>query len=119
MREGSNLEKLKVGHPGGTSHWSLITAANQEGNTYGNREGNAALASTAFLVIRIDFKDARNDVYLWTNPALGIEPAVEDADVKTWVPDASFDTIVLRGQAQDRVSMDELRIGTSWADVSK
>lgn len=50
-------------------------------------------------------------------PPFAAEPAVEDADLKTSLSDASFDTVVLRGDANDNVSIDELRIGTTWTDV--
>ena len=111
LREGEETEKLKIGHAGGATKWSYIDAR--------TRQGKTPLTEQAFVVIRIDFKSGKDDIYMWTNPDLGTEPAFETADVKSRHCDASFNTIVFRGDVNDEVYVDELRIGTTWADVCK
>lgn len=69
------------------------------------------------MVMRIDFKNPKDEIYLWTNPDLAAEPSIEKADAKGAYPGASFNTVVIRGDSNDETYVDELRIGTKWVDV--
>ena len=67
--------------------------------------------------------DANNDrTYMWINPdPSGAEPDTNVADVKRWTAMSSgFDNVRLECGGADsmQTNWDELRLGTSWSDVS-
>lgn len=105
-------ERLPLGHAGRAANWGFV-------DNRGSREGKSPVSEDVFFVVRIDFKTANDDIYFWTNPDLDSEPAIEKADIKGSDSDASFDAVWIRGDAGDEMYVDELRIGTRWADVCK
>ncbi len=77
----------------------------------------------SWYVIRIDMSgdDQKEKCYMWLNPSPDSEPAVADTLVSGEVNlNDGFDTIVLHfGHDTDlTVSFDDIRLGTTFADVS-
>jgi hypothetical protein len=72
----------------------------------------------AFLVVRIDFTAGDEDVWLWVNPNLDLEPALLTADASGTAKNFNQDQIRMRLQDAGAVGFDELRVGATWADVT-
>lgn len=76
-------------------------------------------ANTAvnFYVVRIDYKDGNDDVYVYQNPISTTEPG-NPTLVRYGVADMSFNGISLAAFNNGRtVKHDEIRIGQAWEDV--
>ncbi len=70
-----------------------------------------------FYVVRIDFKAGNDDVYVYRNPTSLTEPSA--TLTKLSAADMSFDGFSLGAFANGRtVAHDEIRVGTSWSDVT-
>ena len=108
LRAGG-VSKMVMGRESTVPNWGLGSFPNVQ------HEGKTSIEKDVFFVVRIDFKDGDDTVYLWTNPDLDIEPAVRDADITT-SRDVEFDSVWLHGCGDD-VQFDELRIGTLWKDL--
>ena len=77
-------------------------------------------AKTVWLVTKVDF--VSSEEYLWVNPAPGVEPDIADADAHLPMTAAflasGFSEIVLKiGYTTATFQFDELRVGTTFADV--
>lgn len=71
-----------------------------------------------FYVVRIDFKDGDDDVYVYRNPTTATEPGTATL-VRKGAADLSFDGISFGAFNNGRtVTHDEVRVGDSWADVT-
>jgi len=76
--------------------------------------GNTAVN---FYVVRIDYKDGNDDVFVYQNPISGTEPGIPTLS-SYGVADMSFNGISLAAFVNGRtVKHDEIRIGKSWEDV--
>ncbi len=74
-------------------------------------------AAVNFYVVRIDFKEGNDDVFIYRNPTSATEPAAATL-ARPDAADLSFDGISFGAFVNGRtVVHDEIRIGTSWADV--
>jgi hypothetical protein len=70
-----------------------------------------------FYVVRIDFKPGNDDVRVYRNPTSATEPG-EPTLARLDAADMSFDGISLGAFVNNRtVIHDEIRMGTSWAQV--
>lgn len=70
-----------------------------------------------FYVVRIDFKNGNDDVYVYRNPTSLTEPGVPTL-TRLGAADMSFDGLSFGAFNNGRtVSHDEVRLGESWADV--
>lgn len=99
---GTNVNLRAQSPPGGSAtFWSL-----GPGNTNVN-----------FYVLRIDFKSGNDDVFVYRNPTSVGELVVPTLVVSN-IADMSFDGVALAAYVNGRtVWHDEIRIGTTWADV--
>ncbi|MBB5351444.1 autotransporter-associated beta strand protein [Haloferula luteola] len=71
-----------------------------------------------FYVVRIDFKEGNDDVYVYRNPSSLTEPETASL-VRLGAADMSFDGIAFGAFDSDRiVAHDEVRMGLSWEDVT-
>ncbi|MEK7953982.1 beta strand repeat-containing protein [Luteolibacter soli] len=71
-----------------------------------------------FYVVRIDFKNGNDDVYVYRNPTSLTEPASPTL-IRLGAADMSFDGISFGAFNNSRtVAHDEVRIGETWADVT-
>ena len=74
-------------------------------------------ADVNFYVVRIDFKAGDDDVRIYRNPTSATEPG-EPTLTRLNAADMSFDGISFGAFVNNRTVMhDEIRMGTSWADV--
>jgi len=76
--------------------------------------------TTVWMVTKLDFVNAQE--YLWLNPSPAVEPDISQADASlpmtTEFLAAGFHEIVLKiGYVQALYQFDELRVGTTFADV--
>jgi hypothetical protein len=98
---------------------------------YNNRNAMAASASwsplqlnvgqTYFVVASYEINaGASNDVSrLWINPVLdGVEPAPSATDLTFAANDINIASIILRQSPAPHLTLDELRVGTSWMSVT-
>ncbi len=77
--------------------------------------GNTAVN---FYVVRIDFKEGNDDIYVYRNPTSATEPAVPTL-TRLSAADMSFDGISFGAFANGRtVTHDEVRLGETWEDVT-
>jgi Immunoglobulin domain len=68
-------------------------------------------------VVRIDFKDGNDDVYVYQNPVSATEPATATL-TKLSASDMSFNGLSMGAFVNGRtVKHDEIRLGQSWSDV--
>ncbi|WP_157837046.1 cell wall anchor protein [Geminisphaera colitermitum] len=127
MLRSGTTDILSVGAFGSSPNWRV--RANN--SNYSSATGVPTSSTQAFVVVRIDVNTATagNDaVYLWINPALGTEPSIGAATgsitgTNLW---NSFSLDSLRisvnenapAGATKSISLDELRLGTSYADVA-
>jgi fructan beta-fructosidase len=74
-------------------------------------------ANVNFYVVRIDFKVGNDDVRIYRNPTSATEPGAPTL-TRLNAADMSFDGISFGAFVNDRTVMhDEIRMGTSWAEV--
>jgi hypothetical protein len=78
-------------------------------------------AETVWMVTKVDF--VSSEEYLWVNPAPGTEPDIADADAHLPMTAgflaSGFSEIVLKiGYTTAAFQFDELRVGTTFADVA-
>lgn len=76
----------------------------------------AGSGDPSFVLIRIDYKAGAEDIYMWVNPLLDVEPNILTADGSGSAALPTFDRIVVTGRWQS--DYDEIRLGTSFASVT-
>jgi hypothetical protein len=96
----------------GSSNWLLSDSDGLIADTLISAEDRA------FLVVRVDFTAGDEDVWLWVNPNLDLEPALLSADASGTAKNFNQDQIRMRLQDAGAVGFDELRVGATWADVT-
>lgn len=119
----SNQEMLFLGDTSGFTTWGMQTHG--AGSTiFGSGLG---VNNLAFIVARIDFNVSgdTDNVRMWVNPGLTTQPldgsaTAADLDISMNNGNAmTFDRIrIQQGVGSDNAWFDEIRIGTTWADVS-
>jgi len=118
---GADNFVMGIRDPAGSKsdNWSLGTRG---GNTVFDSTTTSA-TTKSWLVMRIDYNDGDEDVYLWVNPDPGTEPltTAADASVITGDDDAvdfTFNWIEVSARNDITGVVDEIRIGTDFADMS-
>jgi cysteine-rich repeat protein len=77
-----------------------------------------ATTNVEFWVLRIDYKAGNDDIRVYRNAPLEIEPATADL-VATAQADMAFDSLGIISFLNNRlVAHDEIRVGLSYADVT-
>ncbi len=75
-------------------------------------------ASQAFLAVRVDFQAGNEDVWLWIDPDLDLEPSTASADASGTAK--NFNTDFVRAQLSDTsAGLDEVRFGYNWWEIVK
>ena len=69
-----------------------------------------------FVVVKIEYKDGNDDVCVFLNPPLGTEPLPTLA--RAGQADLSFDGISFGAYLGKTIYHDEIRVGTSYLDVT-
>ena len=70
----------------------------------------------SYLVYRFDYTETNTQVRIYVNPTMGTEPAT--ADTAGTLGLFQFDTVRLMAHAPNGGTLDELRIGGTWASVN-
>ena len=119
----NNQEMLFLGDTSGYSTWGMETHG-AGSSIFGSGLG---VNHQAFIVARIDFNVSgdTDNVRMWINPSLSSTPldaAASAADLDIAMNNGTaltFDRIrIQQGLSGDNAIFDEIRIGTTWADVS-
>jgi hypothetical protein len=113
----NNPNSLFVGKPGGGV---VANYALESGNGGGQFASPSAevLGTTALLVVRFDFAAGSDTLSLFVNPTPGAaEPAVASA-IKTDLDLGTFVGVSISTGALATWSVDEIRLGTTFADVT-
>lgn len=126
-----NAERVGIGNSSNAEldEWSIIP----EGSSSLRLGGGTPFSTLAWAVLRIDFvgdDTVADDFYLWLNPDPAVEPTLESANVTILSDDSNSvdasDLDYLRpfignessGRPFGVLAFDELRIGTTYADMS-
>jgi putative alpha-1,2-mannosidase len=110
----AGTDRFIVGHHDNSATFKLYSGGLYEGLT----ETGVALSGTHFVVVRVDLSSKAID--LWVNPTgLGSGSAPSSATAASVAPGGAFtfDTIYTVSSTGSW-SVDEFRVGTTWADVS-
>jgi hypothetical protein len=111
-----NPNSLFVGKPGGGTVGNYALE-NNGGTSQVASSRPEVLGTTALLVVRFDFAAGNDTFRLYVNPAPGgTEPAVADA-TKSNLDLGSFVGVSMSTGAANTWSIDEIRIGSTFADV--
>jgi hypothetical protein len=118
----SGTEVLSIGDIDGGDFGASISVGGLAGDTTTASAAGTSLLTQRFLVARIDFNasGSSENVSLFVDPDLSSEPGTADATL-TNIADFSFDAIrIHRGPTSggNWTNLDEIRIGTTWADVT-
>jgi hypothetical protein len=109
---------LFIGKPFGESNWGI-----DNGSSGGVQRLLLPAVQKIRCVARVDFRAGRDDVTVWTNPALNAEPAVADAGLHLPAYGNFADlrkVLIETGSTGGAVSnsIDEVRIGSTYAEVT-
>jgi len=100
---------------GKSDNWSL---GHRAGNTVFD-SSTAPTTDLSWLVMRIDYNAGAEDVHLWVNPDPGTEPLTGDADASVSDQNFTFDWIEVSARNDITGVVDEIRIGTEFADLTE
>ena len=76
-------------------------------------------AGQHFLVLRVDFRSGNEHAWLWIDPSLTSEPSTASANASsTSVTDFKFAFVQIQVQRPNNTGIDEIRLGSSFADVT-
>lgn len=107
---------LFVGKPGGGTVGNYALE-NGDGNGQVSSSRPEALGTTALLVVRFDFTAGNDTFRLYVNPTPGgTEPSIADA-LKSDINIGSFVGVSISTGAAATWSVDEIRVGNTFADV--
>jgi hypothetical protein len=98
-----------------TSHYVLETGTAGAGTSQQATTVTATSGTTVLMVLRADFVTGNDTFKLYINPANNAEPASAAATLSSIDLGASLSTIQINGNLG--FSVDELKIGSSYADV--
>jgi hypothetical protein len=111
-------QRIQMGRRNQDSHWILARVthgAPGEGKWNGTVTADATVR---LLVYRFDFKPGSEEAWMWVDPKPGTAPAPSEANIHaTDVTDFRFDAVNLGSGGGATFHLDELRIGTTFADV--
>ena len=106
----SGNEVLFLGKANGAANWGIDTKG------AGVVQSGTSTLNPSLLVYRIDFGAASEHVRLYVNPSDSTEPAAASADVPS-KSNFTWDSIRLQAGGGTTADWDEVRIGTTYADV--
>lgn len=123
LYDAFNTEMLFVGDLSGGTNWGMqLLGAGKPPLVV----STLSTTNQAFLTLRIDFNAAsatNENIYLWVNPTLGVEPLLTSADATllgTQLGNGNPWTRIRiqQGTTGDNGTLDEIRIGQTWNDVT-
>ncbi len=109
---GDGLFFGQGGKDTGSTNWGLHDVNGQIDDS------GISAANSAFLVLRIDFTAGDENVWLWVDPDLDAEPSISSADASGSATSFESDFIRVQLEAPNLASLDEIRIGDFYADVT-
>ncbi len=104
LREGTT-ERLLIGQAWGSSVFRV-------GNNLSGRSLNTAVH---FVVVRINYVSGNDTVTVWWDPDLALGEG--QTATNTHARNTSFNQLLFQGQ-NNAIFIDEIRFGSSWADVA-
>ena len=105
-------ETLFLGEPGGALGFFGIDT--KSGSTLGS---TTPTSTKSLLVYRIDFLATSATIRLYLNPTLGTEPTTASLTA-TKTAALTYDSIRIQSGGTTAGSIDEIRLGTTYADVT-
>ncbi len=109
----SSDERFFIGQRNNQSSFGIERNGGPSGNS------STASSSLSLLVIRLDFTPSGESARLWINPALDSTPTDDSAAVTlTGLSDFTFNTVRIQSGSSTQFSVDELRFGNTFADVT-
>ena len=111
--------KFFVGQGSNSNSSTTWTLYDQDGQSFNS--GVTAGGNTAFLAVQIDFSSGNDDAWLWINPDLDSTPNKSDAAnglSGSSIKDFEFDKIELYFNRSSDGFIDELRVATSFGEIS-
>jgi hypothetical protein len=111
-------QRVQMGRQNISTHWYL-GRVDQGGPAAGKWDGTVtADATLRLLVYRFDFKTGPEEGWMWVDPPPGKEPDPAKADLHApKIADFRFDSVNVGSGGGAIYVFDELRIGTTSADV--
>jgi hypothetical protein len=82
-----------------------------------NRDLGPLDTDTHLVVVCITFRDGPDEAKIWYDPKPGVAEA-EQEPAATLTGEMTFDNLYIRSQNNGGIAIDELRIGTSFTDVT-
>ena len=113
-----STQRLQLGRQNKGEHWMLIRV-DQGGPAAGEWDGTVTSDKTVrLLVYRFDFKAGPEEGWMWVDPEPGKEPDPAKADVHApKIADFRINAVNVGSGGGATFLFDELRIGTTYADV--
>jgi hypothetical protein len=114
-------EKFFVGQGNKTSGASTWTLSDDGQSGFDFNSGVTASGMTAYLVTLIEFASGNETAWLWINPSLSATPSKSSAAnglSGTVIASFEFDKIFMYFSGNNSGAIDELRFGSTFADVS-
>lgn len=112
-------QRIQLGRQNIDKNWILcrVTNGGPGAGTWPSK--TVADKTVRLLVYRFDFKKGPEEGWMWIDPAVGKEPSTDDADIHAEsITDFRFDTINIGAGGSAKFLLDEIRIGTTYADVT-
>jgi hypothetical protein len=111
-------QRIQLGRQNNDSHW-FLGRVDQGGPAAGTWHGTVTSDKTVrLLVYRFDFKPGKGEGWMWVDPARGVAPDPAKADIHAAaIAPFHFNAVNLGSGGGATFFFDELRIGTSYADV--
>jgi len=106
-------EELAIGKPGSGQNLYYMTHRGGQGRVHSTV--NPVVGKTAFIVVKMEFSDASDRFTLFINPTPG-KPEPSDGVVKEDLHLELADKLFLYSRGD--WSVDEIRLGTTWQDVT-
>ena len=115
---GRPYKILLDGTQGGNNDtWGIMDYRLNTGEADTFHSAGVSYDEQVFYVARIDFLAGDDEISVWIDPDLDQEPAFADSVVNKFVvEDSAVNATIFSGPAD--TYFDELRVGTTWADIS-
>ncbi len=115
LRSGDSTRAIFRSSSSSADSWTLANAA----NTVLGTAGSSVVGNTFFVVMKLDFVTNNNTLSLWLNPALNVPLGTPDVSgglgSTSW---NDINNVGFTGGASATGTFDEIRVGTTFADVS-
>lgn len=112
-------QRMSMGRQNIDTHWYLGRVTNGAPGKGAWASNTVADSTVRLLVYRFDFKKGAEEAWMWIDPATDKEPAKPAAAIHAEnVTDFRFNTLSAGAGPGTKFLLDEIRIGTEFADVA-